>query len=316
MKLQLQTIYSCMKLGIVTDLTSEEYHNMGGTFSSSQLKTMLEDPEMFYRKYITKEIERESIPAFDIGTYFHTAILEPEKLSHECAVYGGIRRGKEWEAFKVVNAGKAIITTTELDQANSLIYAVKSSPIAQEYLGKGKPEISCFAELYIFHTEIYCNGLLLTPDGWVETNYFSLAKSKGLKVVVKVRADLLGDTGFILDLKSTTGNVKDARSMRTKVSSYSYDLSAALYLDIFTAAGGRLYKTFIWTFASKDYGNCQNYIASDTNIKIGRAKWSKAVCLLVERIESGWKFPDEMMILEPQFFETEWIKPIIELEDL
>lgn len=306
-----------MKLGIVADLTSEEYHNMGGTYSSSQLKTMLEDPDMFYRKYITKELERESIPAFDIGTYFHTAILEPEKLHSECAVYTGIRRGKEWEAFKSANQGKAIITVTELEQAQSLVSAVKSSPIAQEYLSNGLPEISCFAELFVFHAEIYCNGLLLTPDGWVETNDFHIAVANGIKVVIKVRADLLGNTGYILDLKSTTGNVKDARSMRTKVSTYSYDLSAALYLDIFTAAGGRIYGTFIWTFASKDYGNCQNYIASDMNIKIGRAKWSKAVILLADRISANWMAEDEMLILEPQFYETEWITPkTIESEDL
>jgi hypothetical protein len=283
--------------GLVTDLTSEAYHSMPGTFSSSQLKTILEDPEMFYRKYITHEIGRESIPAFDIGTYFHTAILEPEKLTLECAVYTGIRRGKEWESFKLLNEGKAIITSSELDQAKTLIKAVEQSKVAQSYLSQGKPEISCFADLYVYAGEIYCNGLLLTKDGWVETTGFESAHMHGKKIVIKVRADLLGDTGFILDLKSTTGNVKDSRSMRAKVSSFSYDLSAALYLDIFTAAGGRIYHTFIWTFASKDYGNCQNYVASETNIKIGRAKWSKAIHLLAANISSDWKFEDEILDL-------------------
>ena len=62
---------------------------------------MLEDPEKFYKEYITKEIPRKEVSAFDVGTYFHTAILEPHLLEKECAVYpGAVRRGKEWDAFK------------------------------------------------------------------------------------------------------------------------------------------------------------------------------------------------------------------------
>ena len=295
-------------VGLIRDMSSEAYHSHPNTFSSSQLKTVLEDPEMFYRKYITKEVERESNSAFDIGTYFHTSILEPDKLQEECAVYTGIRRGKEWEAFKKENKGKAIITASELEQADNLVKAVRASSVATTYLSKGEAEISCFAELYIYMDDVYCKGRRLTLDGWLsDPDPWKLAQLKGLLITIKVRADLLGDT-FILDLKSTTGNVKNEHQMRTKISMYSYDLSASLYLDIFSIITGKVYDKFIWTFASKDHGNCKNYLASKDNVRIGRAKWMKAVLLLAENIKKEWKFEDTLSILEPQFFEREYLK--------
>jgi hypothetical protein len=308
---------SVLKNTLIDDMTSEAYHSHKVSYSSSQLKSMLEDPEVFYKKYITKEIERESIPAFDIGTYFHTAILEPEKLTLECAVYGGIRRGKEWEAFKITNEGKAIITKSELTQAETLVRAVRASKLALGYLTQGKPEISVFVDLYIYESTIYCNGSFLDSfSGWTPTiaSEFQAAKDKGVKLTIKVRADLLGDSGFILDLKSTTGNVKQDHAMRAKISSYCYDLSASLYLDIFTIATGKTYDTFIWTFASKDFGTCRNYVASSKNIAIGRAKWMKAILLLSKYIKQGWEFEEELYTLEPSYFELSWITEDIETE--
>lgn len=286
-------------------MSSEAYHSHFNSFSSSQLKTILDDPEIFYKKYVIKEIEREEMSAFDIGTYFHTSILEPDKLQSECAVYTGVRRGKEWESFKLLHKGKAIITSSELTQAETIIKAVKASTIANEYLSKSKVEVSCFNLIYVYLGDVYCNGHILTEKGWYinETGY-KFAQKKGVEILLKVRADALGED-FILDLKSTSGNVKNDHLMRSKVSSYSYDLSASLYLDMFSIESGKTYEKFIWTFASKDYGNCKNYVASEKNIKVGRAKYKKALVLLSEYLKNNWQFKDELSTLEPQFFELE-----------
>lgn len=290
--------------GVVKDLSSNEYHSLKDSYSSSQLKTMLEDPEIFYRKYVIKEIEKEEIPAFDVGTYFHTAILEPHKLKDECAVYSGIRRGKEWESFKETHKGKAIITEAEMGSAQSLISAVKNSKISQDLLSKGMPEVSCFIDVFVYSGEVFSQGNVLTRDGWLPSLVFHLAEDFGVKICLKVRADLLGND-FILDLKSTTGNAKNEHSIKQKVSMYSYDLSAALYLDVFSIGLNSPIPSFIWTFASKDYGNCKNYLASLDNIRIGRRKWRKAVMLLAEYISNNWTFADSLSVIEPAFFERE-----------
>ncbi|RTL05265.1 hypothetical protein EKK58_08380 [Candidatus Dependentiae bacterium] len=295
-----------IKEGIFTDLTSDQYHGIRGVYSSSQLKHAYEDIEYFHKKYILREAaEDEEIPAFSVGTYFHTAVLEPEKMEAECVVYKGVRRGKDWDAFKEVHKGKAIITETEYRVAIGLVDAVKNSTIATSRIKRGRPEVSAFLKLTVVGSQIFCpsRGLLLSKHGW--TNVSKVPK--GIDIWTKVRADLKADT-FILDLKSTTGNVKNNWEMRKKVSDYNYDLSAALYLDIFSAVENRTITEFVWTFASKEKLNCKNYIASADNIRVGRAKYSKAILNIAEGIQNDWKFMDYIEILEPNLYEYELIK--------
>ena len=297
---------------IISDLNQEEYHSTSGTFSSSQFKDLLEDEEIFVNKYIRKTVEKEHIPAFDVGTYFHTGVLEPHKLTKECIVYEGkVRRGERWDAFKAKHKGKVILTPSQRDSSVRLIEAVQDSPVAMGYVERGKPEISFFCEILIYGGEIYAPnyGVKLTRAGWVEGELDRAEAKKATRLVVKVRADSLGEEyDFILDLKSTTGNARSANSMRTKISYYHYDLSASLYLDLFSLAAGKVIDTFIWTFASKDMHNCKSYKASLSNVLVGRAKYMKAMLTLASLQSSDWQIADSLGILEPQSFELEHIR--------
>jgi hypothetical protein len=279
---------------------------------------MIEDPEVFYKKYVTKEIGRESMPAFDVGTYFHTAVLEPEKLSEECAVFeGGIRRGKEWDEFKANAGSRAIITKSEKETADKLIGAIKNSPICMGFLDSSKPEVSAFIEVYVLGDEVFSvkNGTahVLVSVGWVpdlDVDPESLAEF-GTKIILKTRADALGmGTGIISDLKSTTGNCKNAHEMQGKVNSYQYDLSAALYLDVFSMASEEEYHTFVWLFASKDMGNARAYKATDRNIMVGRAKWKKAILDLAFYLNNNWTFTDSLGEIGPSVYSLEWLERI------
>ena len=303
---------------LIFDMSNLEYHGASNTYSSSQLKTMIEDPEVFYKKYVTKEIGRESLPAFDVGTYFHTAVLEPEKLEEECAVFGGgIRRGKEWDDFKANAGSRAIITKSEKETADKLIAAIKGSPVCMSFLDSSKPEVSAFIEIYVLGEDVYSikdeTVHILVSVGWVpalDIEPDSLAEF-GTKIILKTRADALGmGTGIISDLKSTTGNCKNAHEMQGKVNSYQYDLSAALYLDVFSMASNEDYHTFVWLFASKDMGNARAYRATDKNIMVGRAKWKKAILDLAFYLNNNWTFTDSLGEIGPSVYSLEWLERI------
>jgi hypothetical protein len=279
---------------------------------------MIEDPEVFYKKYVTKEIGRESLPAFDVGTYFHTAVLEPEKLEEECAVFGGgIRRGKEWDDFKANAGSRAIITKSEKETADKLIAAIKGSPVCMSFLDSSKPEVSAFIEIYVLGEDVYSikdeTVHILVSVGWVpalDIEPDSLAEF-GTKIILKTRADALGmGTGIISDLKSTTGNCKNAHEMQGKVNSYQYDLSAALYLDVFSMASNEDYHTFVWLFASKDMGNARAYRATDKNIMVGRSKWKKAILDLAFYLNNNWTFTDSLGEIGPSVYSLEWLERI------
>lgn len=288
---------------LIKNLSSEEYHGTTGTYSSSQYKDLLDDEDVFIKKHILREIEREESAAFDVGTYFHTMVLEPEKVKTECIIFPGkVRRGKEWDKFKAKHKNKTIITQAQKDQAVGLVKAVKDSPVAQEFLD-GQTEVSLFIEINIHQGQIYAPhfGKMLTKDGWVEGPKKRITGA--FVIIVKVRADTLGKT-YVSDLKSTTGNARSNKSMREKISYYHYDLSASLYLDMFSLLNPQL-KEFIWIFASKDLFNSKSYRASPKNIQVGRAKYMKAMIKMADCARNDWKSIDYLDELEPLPHELE-----------
>lgn len=298
------------KSQIIRGMSNKDYHGHKGTYSSSQLKSLLEDPEIFKKKYITGEIAKESNGAFDVGSYYHTAILEPHLLDKEFAIWEGRRAGKEYEAFvnKASLTEKTVLSDSQKEQAEILIKATKSSPIAMGRIKRGEAEVSAFSLIRIVGSDIYHpeTKTVLGKYGWSKAD--SVPK-KGIDLTVKVRADLLGD-GFILDLKSTSGNTKDARAIKYKVADLSYDLSAAFYLDVFNSVhGGPYYTEFIWTFASKDkeIANCKNWKASEKMILVGRQKYIKALLALAEGLKTNWEVEDSMGILDPNSSDLDYI---------
>ncbi len=284
---------------LIHDLPQEEYHAITNTYSSSQLKDLQEDQELFVKKHIEKTIPKENIQAFDVGSYFHTGLLEPEKIKKDCVVYPKkVRRGKDWESFKSKHKNKTIVSVSQKDQAERLIESVQDSPISMGFIERGKPELSVFIGIVVWNGNIFAPAFekVLTRSGWRDA--VKPGKKDGTWIVVKARADCLGDD-FILDLKSTTGNARSEQAMAGKITYYSYDLSAALYLDLFSLVLEKDLRKFIWTFASKDCFNSRSHQASPNNILIGRIKYMKALLALADLIKNKWAVYDSLGTLEP-----------------
>lgn len=284
-----------MRAGIYRGMSDTEYHEIhdgdGFTASSSQLKTAIEDIELFHKKYVTQEIAKKHMAAFDVGNHFHTAILEPHLYAEKCVVWEGDRRaGKAWEKFQADNAKKIIVTLKENEEVNNLINAYHDSPIIKNIMSKGEAELSLFHEFMGLKGKVRADWIYLCP------------------------IDEDGESA-ITDLKSTTINVKDKREVKNVISNLSYDLSAAYYVDMFNdylEKEGLLKKfkpitRFYWFFADKKKAIGKTWWASEKNMEVGRAKYRQAIALIKYYKSIGWKFPDFAEELDPNTYEEEWL---------
>ena len=273
---------------------------------------MLKDEEMFYQKYIEKSVPRQTMSAFDVGSYFHAKVLEPHTIERDFATYTGkVRRGKDWEDFKAKHEGKIVLTENEVKSADELVSAVQASPIAMSLLEKCQPEVSAFLPVFVYDGEIYAvretNVYLLdVVSGWIPEDEITVDNLEefGTSIIIKVRADALSSVdehgcGFIADLKSTSGEVKDDYEIASKVAGFDYDLSASLYLDVFSFVTNAKYEKFYWIWASKETKTSRTTYASDKYVRIGRAKWRKAVLKCAHFMENNWTFTDTLGVTEP-----------------
>lgn len=118
----------------------------------STLRYMRESPAAYMNALLYRQTDS---PALMMGRVVHSMVLDRDTSS--LAVWkGGIRRGKEWDAFKAENEGLTIITADEHEVASSIASAVLHHPIASELLSGGVTE---HAVRWIDHgTGIACKG--------------------------------------------------------------------------------------------------------------------------------------------------------------
>jgi hypothetical protein len=194
--------------GLRHDLSNDDYHAVTDWLSSSQLKAAL--PE-HYKPGGSQE-------ALDLGTLFHTAVLEPDDLSRYVALDAAAiagnnpKTGKPYDApqmtakFKAAVAeasegGKTVIAQADLDRVMRMADAVHAHPTAAQ--------------------------LLFGDDGTNEESAFAVDDDG---VQHKARFDRR-IPGAIVDLKSTSA--KPGRSSLTRTCiDYGYDVSAAHYLAV------------------------------------------------------------------------------------
>ena len=289
---------------LIRDMSNSAYHGTVDTWSSSQFKDVLDDEEIFIQKHIEKTGEKLEGEALDTGTYLHTSVLEPHKVKEEIVIFSGKARfGEKWKEFKKKHTGKTIITLKQKEEGDGMVRAVKASPTSMDYLD-GEPEVSLFVQLLVAGGKIYAPFFkkVLTKTGWVKCEKIP---AKGFNVVVKTRSDCLGDT-FISDLKSTSGRANKAESVRNSISKYKYDLSAALYLDMFSLVRPEV-NQFIWIFASKKNPVAKPWRATKNNILVGRAKWSRALLRMADMSAANWELVDCLGEAEPLPHELEWL---------
>src|SRR5690606_3808663 len=123
----------------IHDLTNEQYHAASG-ISRSQLMLLDKSPYHFWYEVLSGEaLTKESTPSMNIGSAFHTLLLEPDLFDNEYAVIPNIDRrtkqGKEdYKVFVEESEGKILLTKEQYDKAKTMSNLVKKHDIVHTLL--------------------------------------------------------------------------------------------------------------------------------------------------------------------------------------
>lgn len=264
-----------LKIGL-NECTNEEYHGDTRFISSSGLKLLLKDPGEFYEQYILgnrKEYKQSTLNAFDEGSYAHTLILEPSMVDAEYAFFDGWRKaGKEWEQFKLENSGKTLISKPQKVRVEKWVEAYKQRASALELVKGGQAEATVAAEF------------------------------AGMKL--KARADYINiEKGYIADVKTTSGET-DVDSFKLTIDKFSYQLSAALYCELFSQFYGKDFDFYFIVLGKRD-NSCEVFKTSKETMEEGRAMVMKAISNYKKCIKDNcWQSPEKYAIIDNEGYEV------------
>ncbi len=108
------------------------YGKFGKQFlSNSDISTLLTNP-------LALGDQQKQIPAFLVGGYFHTAILEPEKLKKFRIVEASTRNTK---AYKEISGGEMCLLQSEVDKLEVMIDTMMSNEVCRDLIQDGVVEL-------------------------------------------------------------------------------------------------------------------------------------------------------------------------------
>jgi hypothetical protein len=182
-------------------MTKEQYYKLrddkhyygeyGQQFlSNSNISTLMTNPLALHEP-------KPGSPAFLVGGYFHTAILEPEKLRNFKIVEASNRNTK---AYKEISGGEMCLLKSEKDQVDLMTDVMLDNDV--------------------------CRGLIQGSNVEYETP--GVTELFGNQW--KGKADIINhEERLIIDLKTTA----DIEKFRWSASKYNYDSQAYIYSKLF-----------------------------------------------------------------------------------
>ena len=251
-------------------LTNSEYHSHSA-WSQSQLKCLLESPELFHGRYILQPPKwpHPETASMALGTLVHGLLLGGEsviEIPPEALTSNGQRRGKAWEAFCAANAGAILVKPEEYALARGIADNVLANPTAARILAADGP-----AEESLFWTDAETSlALRARPD--------KLAIFPSGEVIV---ADLKV-------VRDPTG-----KGFPYAIEDYGYAVQAAFYLDAVELVGGKAPDAFVFVAVRNDPPyECRVWELADSAVELGREQYRRALADLSRRlVTQDWKSP-------------------------
>jgi len=179
-------------------IDEDYYGDFGKQFlSNSDISKLLDDPLNLHKPY-------KASPAFLIGGYFHTCILEPNKIDKYKVVKSSTRNTK---AYKDVAGGELCLLQHEVDMIELMREKVMDNDICRDLI-QGRPNECLFGKIE-YEVPMITD---LFGQTW------------------KGKADIVNhEEKLIIDLKTTA----DISKFQYSAKKYNYDSQAYIYSKLF-----------------------------------------------------------------------------------
>jgi len=181
------------KADVIKKLRNDEdyYGGFGKKYlSNSDIKTLLTNPLALGKA-------SEMRPAFLVGGYFHTAILEPDKLKKYRVIPSTTRNTK---AYKEMSGGELCLLQHEVDQIELMTDKMLSNKV--------------------------CKAMIRDANTEYETPEIKMIEGE----MWKGKADIVNhNEKLVIDLKTTA----DITKFKWSASKYNYDSQAYIYSELF-----------------------------------------------------------------------------------
>lgn len=264
-----------MKVGFYTadQLSNADYHSGPGV-SNSGLKLIGDKtPFHFWGRYISPDRppSKSTAPQM-IGTAIHAASLEPDRFEQEYVVAPfRDRRAAGYKAW-ADSQTRNILMAEEMTNVLGMRRSMHAHPIA---------------------------GALLRAAGQFE--YSAYAEDPETGVLVRVRFDLLLDSGWCVDVKKC----QDASPLGASkaIGNYGYYHQDAFYQDVLTWASGEQPRGFAFIFVEEEYPHAVAvYQLSSDDRHRGRRLYRRNLNLYAQCLERNtWPaYSDQALEIELQ----------------
>lgn len=258
-----------MKEGIYPTLSNEEYHSNKSAISRSALMDFEKSPYHYWARHINEvRPQKEKTKSMEIGSAFHTLILEPHLFNELYAVRP--RRvllkdvGREaYEEFKRQEE--------ELERSTKIILSEED-----------------FQQLVGMQEKLLSNDIVvnLLEGARIEHSFFWQDDVSGL--TLKSRPDILHDN-MIIDLKTATD--ASPRAFQSELVKYGYHIQGAMVSDAVLRLEGKEIRKVLNIVVEKTYPYSVGiYLIDEYAIEEGRFKY-KQLCVDLKSCmqENKWK---------------------------
>ncbi len=203
-------------------MSSEEYH-AHKAIGSTTLKLANESMAKF-KAQVDGKIPKQETDYFNLGKAAHSAILEMDFKNYVCGP-DVAKNTKIWKDFEAANPGKICLKEAQYNLVRGMYGAFNQHDLAPKIIHSGSAEASFFVN--ISGVEYKARPDYLVKEGERETEGY-----------------------YIVDYKTTED--LEISAIQRAIGNYGYDLSAAHYINVVSAALEKPITEYYWIFQAKE----------------------------------------------------------------